>query len=191
MVRSGNWKLVAPNGSSNYELYDLSVDRGETNDVSAANPQIETDLRMRWEAWAIRNQVANPNESNAGSPFLSNSEIAWLSNEPDLSVIANYDLGVDLTSNDVNTNSTASDLLLGSKILHSTSSATLRSEGNDPLNNTFAQAAANGFTADFSITSALGVDLDRLTFGARFNGMDTGENRPHSYYAVVADGFYE
>ena len=34
---------------------------------------------------------------------------------------------------------------------------------------------ANGFTADFSISALEGVDLDRLTFTARFNEMDSGE----------------
>ena len=80
-MRWGKWKLVAPNGSSNYELYDLSVDRTELNDLSDAMPDVEREMRLKWEAWAIRNQVANPDESNAGSPFLSHTEIDWLSQD--------------------------------------------------------------------------------------------------------------
>ena len=173
---AGKWKLVAPNGSSNYELYDLSNDRDESNNVAAANLDVQRLLRLKWEAWAIRNKVANPNESNAGSPFLSNDEIDWLSQSAPAGLIAHYSFASDLASTDENAASAASDFQLGPKILHSTVSSTLRSEGNDPLNNTFAAAAANGFTAEFTIASAAGVDLDRMTFGARFNNMDAGES---------------
>ena len=155
-VRSGNWKLVAPNGSSHYELYDLSVDRAETNDLSGANPEKQQELRLKWEAWAIRNKVANPDLDNAGSPFLSNTEIDWLSQEDPVNVIGLWSFDSDLASSDADANSTAGDFVLGSKILHSTISSTIRAEGNDPLNVTFADAAANGFTADFSISSCRG-----------------------------------
>ena len=176
-VRSGNWKLVAPNGSSNYQLFDLSVDRDESNDLSAMHPDIQQQLRLKWEEWAIRNQVATPYQNNAGSPFLSNGEIAWLTQVPDPpDVIGNYSFDVDLASSDSHAGSVAGDFVLGPKILHSTISSTLRSEGGDPLNNTFALAAANGFTADFNITSDNGVDLRNMTFGARFNEMDAGES---------------
>ena len=174
-VRSGKWKLVAPNGSSNYELYDLSVDRAESNDLSGTFPEIEQALRIKWQDWAIRNQVATPDQSNAGSPFLSNSEIDWLGIGVDPTIIGLYSLDTNLSSLDDNLNSDASDILLGSPILHSTTSSTLRSEGGDPANNTFALAAANGYTAEFTITSLDGIDLDRLTYTARFNFMDAGE----------------
>ena len=95
--------------------------------------------------------------------------------EPDLPVIARYTFDNDLSSSDAHLQSTASDFVLGSKILHSTISSTLRAEGNDPLNETFADAASNGFTADFTVTSATGVDLDRMTFIAQFNYLDAGE----------------
>ena len=175
-VRSGKWKLVAPNGSSEYELYDLLADRAESNDLSGDNPDKTRELRLKWEAWAIRNQVATPEQDNAGSPFLSNTEIAWLSVGADPSVVGLYSFGSDLTSADTHIESTASEISLGSKILHSTVSSTIRAEGNDPLNETFANADANGFTADFTLFSDAGVNLDRLTFIARFNGMDTGES---------------
>ena len=174
-VRSGKWKLVAPNGTSNYELYDLSVDRAESNDLSNTFPAIEQELRLKWEAWAIRNMVATPDQENAGSPFLSNSEIAWISVTQDPNLVAVYDFGADVSSSDTHLDSDASDFVLGVPILHSTISSTLRAEGNNPLNNNFSDAAANGFTADFTLTSVDGVDLDRLEFIAKFDNMDSGE----------------
>ena len=174
-VRSGRWKLVAPNGSSNYELYDLLVDRAESNDLSDTHPDIESLLRLKWEAWAIRNQVATPDQDNAGSPFLSNSEIDWLSVGADPNVVALYNLSSGLVSTDAALDSDASVISLGSEILHSTVSSTLRAEGGDPDNTTLAAASANGFTAEFSITSDDGLDLSNLTFTARFNEMDAGE----------------
>ncbi len=174
-VRSGNWKLVAPNGSSNYELYDLSTDRAESTDLSGTFPEIEQELRLKWEAWAIRNQVATPNQSSAGSPFLSNDEIDWLSVGTDPSIVARFSFDADLTSSDTNPGSTAADVVLGSEITRSPTTTTLYADGNDPLNTTFAGASANGFTAEFDITSVAGVDLDVLSFIARFNNMDAGE----------------
>ena len=176
-VRSGKWKLVAPNGSNNYELYDLSVDRDESNNLSAAHPEIQQELRLKWEAWAIRNQVATPDQDNAGSPFLSNGEIDWLSVTltPEPNVVARYTLETDLLSSDSHAESEASAISLGSPILHSTITSTLRSEGGDPNNDTFAQADAGDYEAEFTITSNDGIDLDRMTFIARFNEMDAGE----------------
>ncbi len=174
-VRSGKWKLVAPNGSSNYELYDLSVDRDESNDLSASNPAKEQELRLKWEAWAIRNMVATYEQDNAGSPFLSNAEIDWLSVPETPGVIAEYSFASNLASSDTDTGSTASDMVLGGQIIRSDSTATLYTDGNDPLNTSFANAAANGFTAEFTLTSGSGVDLENMTFTARFNNMDAGE----------------
>ncbi len=189
-MRSGKWKLVAPNGTSNYELYDLSVDRGESNDLSDTHPEIEQELRVRWEAWAIRNKVATPEQANAGSPFLSNEEIDWIitGSSGATNTVAEYTLVTDLNSSDGDPNSLASALTLGTPILHSTSSFTLRAEGGDPNNNTFAQAAANGYTAEFTITSGSGVDLQNMTFTARFNQMDAGETG-QLVLRSSADGF--
>ena len=64
-IREGKWKLVAGNGSGGreaprgkpfekpYQLYDMSTDIGETNDVAAANPQVVKRLTERLEQ--IRN----------------------------------------------------------------------------------------------------------------------------------------
>jgi arylsulfatase A-like enzyme len=45
-VRKGNWKAVRKNIKSDptVELYDLSVDRGETNDIAVSHPDIVAEL---------------------------------------------------------------------------------------------------------------------------------------------------
>jgi len=47
-IRAGDWKLVALAGGA-WELYDLSKDRGESNDLSATNPQKVKELSELWE----------------------------------------------------------------------------------------------------------------------------------------------
>ena len=43
-VRQGKWRVVKPAKAIAWELYDLSVDPGETRDLAAANPAIVTKL---------------------------------------------------------------------------------------------------------------------------------------------------
>jgi arylsulfatase len=53
-VRDGDWKLVTLNDrdSSGWELYDLSDDRSETNNVIAQHPEVARELAAKWRAWA-------------------------------------------------------------------------------------------------------------------------------------------
>jgi len=53
-VRAGKWKLLSQKGS--LELYDLSSDIGEKNDLSKENPQIVERLQQTYTAW--KNQMA-------------------------------------------------------------------------------------------------------------------------------------
>jgi len=48
-VRKGRWKLVAFGGD--WQLYDMSVDRTETNDLVAENPELVRELSLLWDAW--------------------------------------------------------------------------------------------------------------------------------------------
>ena len=52
-VRRGQWKLVREHPGA-WELYDMSSDRSETNDLAAQHPDIVADLRAEWERWAER-----------------------------------------------------------------------------------------------------------------------------------------
>ena len=51
-VRHGDWKLVGGKGAKNWELYDLSTDRTEINDISQQHPQRVQEMSERWFAWA-------------------------------------------------------------------------------------------------------------------------------------------
>lgn len=56
-VREGPWKLVTDNDRSEpilWELYDLTNDRSETNDVAAEHPEIVTALSAEWGRFANR-----------------------------------------------------------------------------------------------------------------------------------------
>ena len=56
-VREGPWKLVTDNDRSVpilWELYDLTNDRSETNDVAAEHPGIVTALSAEWGRFANR-----------------------------------------------------------------------------------------------------------------------------------------
>jgi arylsulfatase len=55
-IRRGPWKLVARSGAA-WELYDLSKDRSELNDVAAAHPATVKELDEAWHRWAERTHV--------------------------------------------------------------------------------------------------------------------------------------
>ena len=62
MVRKGNWKLVTKNFSlydgtspaDERELYDMSLDPGESHNVASQNPTLVLQLIDDWNAWATR-----------------------------------------------------------------------------------------------------------------------------------------
>lgn len=56
-VRSGNWKLVAKHNEA-WELYDLSVDRCETNNLAAEHPEKLAELIDLYHAYERRALVA-------------------------------------------------------------------------------------------------------------------------------------
>ncbi|MCC2671305.1 MAG: sulfatase [Armatimonadetes bacterium] len=56
-VRRGNWKLVSkynPRVSQGWELYDLSADRTEMNNLAAQQPALVRELEALYDAWAAR-----------------------------------------------------------------------------------------------------------------------------------------
>lgn len=50
-VRQGEWKLVDNFDSGRFELYNLQVDPAESQDLSAARPEITDKLRDQLQAW--------------------------------------------------------------------------------------------------------------------------------------------
>lgn len=51
-VREGKWKWVRHGRDVSPELFDLSVDIGEQNDVSADHPEVAAKLQAAWRAWS-------------------------------------------------------------------------------------------------------------------------------------------
>lgn len=48
-IRVGDWKLVAAGEKGPWELFDLSVDRGETNNLIEQDPDLARQLEQRWQ----------------------------------------------------------------------------------------------------------------------------------------------
>ena len=55
-IRRGDLKLVAEHGKP-WELYDLSIDRNETNNLAAGEPDVVRDLSAAYDNWAKRVNV--------------------------------------------------------------------------------------------------------------------------------------
>jgi arylsulfatase len=62
-VRWGKWKLVREYEKP-WELYDISTDRTEMNDLADANSPKKNEMVAMWETWATQNQVAFPKRFN-------------------------------------------------------------------------------------------------------------------------------
>ncbi|HEY6899015.1 MAG TPA: arylsulfatase [Puia sp.] len=56
-ARVGNWKLVSLGADSTWKLYDLSVDKSETEDVAAKYPDRVQQLDGLWRQWANTHMV--------------------------------------------------------------------------------------------------------------------------------------
>ena len=63
-VRDGEWKLVGKNVSPpgglkahKWELYNLSADGTELNNLSAKDPERVSSMSKQWEEWAKRAHV--------------------------------------------------------------------------------------------------------------------------------------
>ena len=52
-MRSGNWKLVAEQ-KKGWELYDLSNDRVEIQDLAVKYPEVLADMTRKYKQWAKR-----------------------------------------------------------------------------------------------------------------------------------------
>ena len=68
-MREGNWKIVSlatpkPPYISDWELYDLSEDRSETNNLAYKYPEKVKEMSDKWYAWAKRCNVLPINGMN-------------------------------------------------------------------------------------------------------------------------------
>ncbi len=60
-IRDGKWKLVALNKQP-WELYDMSRDRTELENLVQASPDVAAQLSAKWDSWAKRAGVRSPAE---------------------------------------------------------------------------------------------------------------------------------
>jgi arylsulfatase A-like enzyme len=56
-VRDGRWKIVAKGPKADWELYDIDVDRIESRNLAAEQPERVKAMAAQWEAWAERAHV--------------------------------------------------------------------------------------------------------------------------------------
>ncbi len=56
-VRDGQWKIVAVSEKGAWELYDMSIDRGEMTDLAKQQPDRVKSMAAQWDAWAARSRV--------------------------------------------------------------------------------------------------------------------------------------
>jgi arylsulfatase len=65
-VRMGDWKLLwlcEPSGIGDWQLYDLSTDPAEINDLASAHPDIRDQMAGHWDEYARANNVILPDWS--------------------------------------------------------------------------------------------------------------------------------
>lgn len=62
--RNGKWKIVRHGAASPWELYDLSEDPSEKNDLAAVHPDIVASM----DAWVARNRVDPPEQIEPEKP---------------------------------------------------------------------------------------------------------------------------
>ena len=62
-VRKGDWKIIKipdPFGTGDWELFNIIEDPGESNDLSAENPEKRVELIASWDKYAAENGVIIP-----------------------------------------------------------------------------------------------------------------------------------
>lgn len=57
-MRKGDWKITKARGASDFSLYNLATDIGETRDLSSENPEQRKALIEEWTAW--NDELAEP-----------------------------------------------------------------------------------------------------------------------------------
>jgi arylsulfatase len=66
-IRVGDWKLVAKGANGPWELYDISKDRSEQNDLADSQPARVQLMASMWQVWAERANVLPLNPQRPGS----------------------------------------------------------------------------------------------------------------------------
>lgn len=56
-IRKGDWKAVKKISDETWQLFDLSKDRAEQNDLASQYPDLVKELDTKWSEWAQKNYV--------------------------------------------------------------------------------------------------------------------------------------
>jgi arylsulfatase len=67
-VRKGKWKLVSIYPSYQWELYNIEIDRGETENVAGKNLLVVDELSADYFEWAKQNNVVDYDKIKQASP---------------------------------------------------------------------------------------------------------------------------
>ena len=51
-MRKERWKIVAPQHSDDWELYNINLDRNEMNNVASVYPDVLEQMKTEWQVWA-------------------------------------------------------------------------------------------------------------------------------------------
>ncbi|WEK36364.1 MAG: arylsulfatase [Candidatus Pseudobacter hemicellulosilyticus] len=65
-IRKGNWKALKDRDNPKWELYDLSCDRSEQQDLAASRPELLEELTIEWNNWARTHMVLPKRPANPG-----------------------------------------------------------------------------------------------------------------------------
>jgi len=57
-IRQGHWKLVWGASDRRWELYNLTQDRTETNDLADQFPERVERMATQWQEWAKKTEVS-------------------------------------------------------------------------------------------------------------------------------------
>lgn len=80
-IRRGRWKLTREHGGP-WELYDLGVDRAETHDLAAEQPERVEALAASWQRWADRCGVLDRDQVEQVTPTKAHSNHHYASARP-------------------------------------------------------------------------------------------------------------
>ena len=90
-IRDGDWKLVEQFEDGTFELYNLAVDRGESNNLAAAEPERAKELLAELQEWRQRVGAECPHpirnlmrRSTAGCTWTRTRRSFWPNQRPPL-----------------------------------------------------------------------------------------------------------
>ncbi|MGB7346336.1 MAG: sulfatase/phosphatase domain-containing protein, partial [Pirellulaceae bacterium] len=66
-IRKGDWKLIYYHDASNYELFDLSKDLSETNNLADSHPQVREKLAAELGSYLTSVQAQMPIRKESGA----------------------------------------------------------------------------------------------------------------------------